>query len=77
MIDRIENDPSGTAVVLALLDAAAQFRVPKPLDRFFLLLDKMKDRQGSLAYRDTSPSAGTINGSVTRKTNTRKTGSRG
>jgi ParB family chromosome partitioning protein len=48
MIDRIENDPGGTAEVESLLSAAAEFRVPKTADRFFLLLDKLKDWQEAL-----------------------------
>ncbi len=47
-LDRIENDPAGTAEVKMLLSAAAGFREPKTADRFFLLLDKLKDRQDEL-----------------------------
>lgn len=48
LIDRIENDPGGTAAVESLLTSAAEFRVPKTADRFFLLLDKMKDWQETI-----------------------------
>ncbi len=47
-LDRIENDPAGTAEVETLLDAAGRFRAPKTADRLFLLLDRMKERQDAL-----------------------------
>ncbi|MBP3954560.1 HEAT repeat domain-containing protein [Gemmata sp. G18] len=47
-LDRIENDPAGTAEVKMLLGAAAGFREPKTADRLFLLFDKLKDRQDEL-----------------------------
>ncbi len=47
-IDRVENDPAGTAAVDGLLYAAGQFRVPATADRFFLLLDKRKSKQDQL-----------------------------
>jgi ParB family chromosome partitioning protein len=48
LIDRIENDPSGTAMVGELLSYAADFRVPATVDRMFLLADKMKDWQETI-----------------------------
>jgi ParB family chromosome partitioning protein len=48
MLDRIENDPGGTAEVESLLGAAAEFRVAKTADRLFLLLDKLKDWQDTI-----------------------------
>ena len=47
-LDRVENDPAGTAEVEMLLNAAAEFRVPQTADRFFLLLDKLKDWQETI-----------------------------
>jgi ParB family chromosome partitioning protein len=48
MLDRIENDPGGTAHAEGLIPAAASFRVPKTADRFFLLLDRLKPQRGQL-----------------------------
>lgn len=47
-LDRIENDPGGTADADALIGAAAGFRVPATADRLFLMLDKRKDRRDAL-----------------------------
>ncbi|QJW99535.1 HEAT repeat domain-containing protein [Frigoriglobus tundricola] len=44
-LDRIENDPAGTAQAAALLAACAGFRVPATADRLFLMLDRMKNLQ--------------------------------
>jgi ParB family chromosome partitioning protein len=49
-LDRIENDPAGTAQTETLLDAAANFRVPATADRLFLLLDRLKDWQDQINY---------------------------
>ncbi|HEY1186317.1 MAG TPA: HEAT repeat domain-containing protein, partial [Gemmata sp.] len=50
-LDRIENDPGGTAEAAALIRAAAGFRVPATADRLFLMLDRRKE------HRDTIRSA--------------------
>ncbi len=47
-LDRIENDPGGTAFTDALIDGAASFRVPAVADRLFLLFDRLKDYQDAL-----------------------------
>jgi len=47
-LDRIENDPAGTAKIDALLNAAAHFRVPATADRLFLLLDRQKKWQTNI-----------------------------
>src|SRR5581483_3474963 len=44
-IDRIENDPAGTAQVAALIRSAANFRVPATAGRLLLLLDRRKELQ--------------------------------
>ncbi len=45
MLDRIQNDPGGTAMTGELLSYAADFRIPAIADRMFLMLDRMKDWQ--------------------------------
>jgi ParB family chromosome partitioning protein len=47
-IDRIENDPTGTAQVQNLIRQAANFRVPATADRLLLLLDRRKDLQNDI-----------------------------
>jgi ParB family chromosome partitioning protein len=49
-LDRVENDPSGTAAVEELIRAAADFRDPATADRFLALPDHKKEWQG-LALR--------------------------
>jgi ParB family chromosome partitioning protein len=47
-IDRIENDPAGTAQVASLIRSAANFRVPSTADRLLLLLDRRKELQNDI-----------------------------
>ena len=42
-LDRIENDPAGTAAVPELLNAAANFRDPGIADRLFAIADRKKE----------------------------------
>lgn len=49
-IDRIENDPAGTAQTVALLNGVASFRVPSAADRLFLLADRRKDLGDKINY---------------------------
>jgi ParB family chromosome partitioning protein len=49
-LDRVENDPSGTAAVEELVKAAADFRDPAIADRLLGLADRKKEWQG-LALR--------------------------
>jgi ParB family chromosome partitioning protein len=47
-IDRIENDPAGTAQVSSMIRSAGGFRVPPTADRLLLLLDRRKDLQNDI-----------------------------
>jgi ParB family chromosome partitioning protein len=47
-LDRIENDPAGTAQVPHLIRQAAGFRVPATADRLLLLLDRRKELQNDV-----------------------------
>ncbi|MBA4066455.1 MAG: hypothetical protein C0501_22630 [Isosphaera sp.] len=47
-LDRIENDPSGTAQAANLIRQAAGFRTPATADRLLLLLDRRKDLQNEV-----------------------------
>jgi ParB family transcriptional regulator, chromosome partitioning protein len=47
-IDRIENDPAGTAQVKTLISAAAKFRVPTTTDRLLGLIQRSKELQGDV-----------------------------
>lgn len=49
-LDRIENDPGGTAEIESLIDGAASFRVPATADRLFLLFDKLKKHEDTLNH---------------------------
>ena len=49
-LDRVENDPAGTADVEALVKAAADYRDPAIIDRVFGLIDRKKEWQ-ALAFR--------------------------
>ena len=47
-IDRIENDPGGTAQVRSLISAAGKLRVPTTADRLLGLLQRSKDWTGDV-----------------------------
>jgi ParB family chromosome partitioning protein len=48
LLDRVENDPGGTAQAEALIRAAAGFHVPATADRLFAMLDRHKDRRDTI-----------------------------
>jgi ParB family chromosome partitioning protein len=45
-LDRVENDPAGTAHVSALINGASRFRQPATADRLFLMVEKWKGDRG-------------------------------
>jgi ParB family chromosome partitioning protein len=46
-LDRLENDPSGTALVDVLLKAVGDFRRPQSVDRLLAIMEKHYDRRGT------------------------------
>jgi ParB family chromosome partitioning protein len=47
LLDRLENDPSGTAPADEVINAAGQFRRPQPADRLLAILDKKNWRNNA------------------------------
>ncbi len=68
-LDRIENDPEGSAPVKELFEAAGHFRLPATADRLLALAENEKWRQQALSQPCRS-SAALISRSVTPKTRT-------